>query len=165
MNPNDTIIAWLNDAHAMENALVQILEHQVKDAEQYPNVQAMLQTHLDQTRRHADVVDGCVQRLGGSTSSIKSGFASLFGQMQALSTGSAEDEMVKNALADYAAENFEVASYTSLITAAELVGDMQTATACRQILAEDQAMANWIEQNLPTLTQMTLGKMTAGVGS
>lgn len=165
MNPNDTIIAWLNDAHAMENALVQILEHQVKDAEQYPDVQAMLQMHLDQTRRHADIVEGCVQRLGGSTSSIKSGFASLFGQMQALSTGAAEDEMVKNALADYAAENFEVASYTSLITAAEQVGDMQTATACRQILAEDQAMADWIVQNLPTLTRMTLGKMTAGVGS
>lgn len=165
MNPNNTIIAWLNDAHAMENALVQILEHQVKDAEQYPDVQAMLQMHLDQTRRHADIVEGCVQRLGGSTSSIKSGFASLFGQMQALSTGAAEDEMVKNALADYAAENFEVASYTSLITAAEQVGDMQTATACRQILAEDQAMADWIVQNLPTLTRMTLGKMTAGVGS
>jgi len=162
MNPNDTIVAWLNDAHAMEKALVKILEHQVKDAEQYPDVQAMLQQHLEQTRRHAEIVEGCVERLGGSTSSIKSGFASLFGQMQALSTGPAEDEMVKNALADYAAENFEVASYTALVTAAEQIGDMQTATACRQILQEDQAMATWLAQNLPVVVQSTLSQMTAG---
>lgn len=156
MAANDMVVAWLNDAHAMENALVQILEHQVKDAEQYPAVQSRLQLHLEQTRRHADMVESCVQRLGGSTSSIKSGMASLFGQIQALSTGAAEDEMVKNALADYAAENFEVASYRALIAAAESVGDTETASVCSQILAEDQEMANWIEANLPVLVQDTL---------
>src|SRR5919199_4798204 len=128
MAGNDIVVAWLNDAHAMEKALIQILEHQVKDAERFPEVQAKLQQHLEQTKQHAQQVESCVERLGGSTSSIKSGMASLFGQVQALSTGAAQDEMVKNALADYAAESFEIASYRSLIAAAGAIGDHETAS-------------------------------------
>ena len=163
MTGKDLLLNWLNDAHGMENALVQILEHQVKDAKDYPQVQAKLQEHLEMTRQHADLVKECVERLGGSTSALKTGMANLFGQVQALSTGAAQDEMVKNALADYAAENFEVASYTALIAAAEDVGDMQTAVTCRQIRQQDQEMASWLEQNLPMLVRDTLRQMSGSV--
>src|SRR5437763_2631934 len=160
MTGKDLLIAWLNDAHGMENALIQILEHQIKDAKDYPQVQPKLEQHLEQTRGHAQMVKDCIEALGGKTSTVKTGMASLFGQMQALSTGAAKDEMVKNALADYAAENFEVASYTALIGAAQALGDQQTATVCQQILQEDQAMANWLQQNLPTLVQQTMVQLT-----
>jgi ferritin-like metal-binding protein YciE len=160
MTGKDLVIDWLNDAHGMENALIQILEHQVKDAKDYPQIQAKLQQHLEQTRRHAELVKGCIENLGSHTSAVKKGMASLFGQMQALSTGPAKDELVKNALADYAAENFEVASYTALIQAAQQLGDQQTASVCQQILQEDQAMADWIEQNLPTLVQQSMVELT-----
>lgn len=156
---NDIVVAWLNDAHAMEKALTQILEHQVKDAERFPEIQAKLQQHLQQTEQHAQMVESCVQRLGGSTSSVKGGMASLFGQVQALSTGAAQDEMVKNALADYAAENFEIASYQALIAAAQAIGDTETVTVCQQILADEQAMARWLETNLPALVQGTLSAL------
>src|SRR5436853_7250610 len=156
MTAKEMLVAWLNDAHGMENSLIQILEHQVKDAKDFPQVQTKLQQHLEQTRRHAQMVKDCVEALGGKTSSVKTGLASLFGQMQALSTGAASDELVKNALADYAAENFEVASYTALIQAAQELGEAQTASVCQQILQEDAEMANWIQQNLPTLVQQTL---------
>jgi ferritin-like metal-binding protein YciE len=165
MASQDILLSWLNDAYGMENALVQILEHQVKDAQDYPQVQARLQEHLEVTRQHAERVKGCIERLGGDTSSIKTGMANLFGQMQALSTGAAEDEMVKNALADYAAENFEVASYTALIAAAEQVGDMQTVTVCQQNKQQDLEMAQWIGQNLPTLVQQTLREMATSASS
>jgi ferritin-like metal-binding protein YciE len=160
MTGTELLIAWLNDAHGMENALIQILEHQIKDAKDSPQVQAQLQMHLEQTRRHAQLVKDGVERLGGLTSLLKTGMATLFGQMQALSTGPAKDEMLKNALADYAAENFEVASYSALVTAAQALNDLQTAQVCQQILQEDEAMARWLEQNLPTLVQQTLQQIT-----
>jgi ferritin-like metal-binding protein YciE len=160
MTAKDMLIAWLNDAHGMENALIRILEHQIKDAKDYPQLQAKLEQHLEQTRRHAELVKGCVEALGSKTSAVKTGMANLFGQMQALSTGPAQDEMVKNALADYAAENFEVASYTALVQAAQALGDQQTASVCQQILQEDAAMASWIEENLPTLVQESLSRVT-----
>src|SRR5437588_8901587 len=161
MTGKDLLISWLNDAHGMENALIQILEHQIKDAKDYPHVQQKLEQHLEQTRRHAQMVKDCIQRHGRTPSTVKTGIATLLGQMQALSTGAAKDEMVKNALADYAAESFEVASYTALVRAAQELGDQQTARICQQILQEDEEMARWLQQNLPTLVQQTLLQLTA----
>jgi ferritin-like metal-binding protein YciE len=159
MNEKDVLISWLNDAYGMEKALVQILEHQVKDAKEYPEVEARLQLHLDETRSHAQLVQSSIERLGGHTSTIKSGIASLFGQVQAVSTGPAKDELVKNSLADFAAENFEIASYRSLIAAADEVNDQETVTMCQQILRDEEAMAQWLDRNIPVLTQATMRAM------
>lgn len=156
MTRKDLVIAWLNDAHGMENALIQVLENHVKDAKDYPEVQAKLQQHLDQTRRHAQMVKDCVEGLGASTSVVKTGMATLFGQVQAVSTGPARDELVKNALLDYAAENFEIASYSALMSAAQELGDQKIVQVCQQILQEERDMANWIQQNLPTLVRQCL---------
>lgn len=155
MNGKDMLIHWLNDAHGMENALIKVLEHQIKDARDFPQVKTKLELHLEQTRRHAQLVRGCVESLGGKTSPIKTGLASFFGQIQALSTGTARDEMMKNALVDYAAESYEVASYTALVEAAKTLGDQQTANVCMQILQEEEEMANWLQQNIPFLVQQT----------
>ncbi len=161
MTGKDLLVDWLNDAHGMENALIKVLEHQIKDARDYPPVQAKLEQHLEQTRQHAQLVKDRIEALGGHTSTIKTGMATLFGQIQAVATGAAHDEMVKNALADYAAENFEVASYTALIRAAQELNDQQTAAVCQQILLEDEEMVRWLQQNLPMLVQQTLQKVTS----
>jgi len=160
MNRKELLISWLNDAHGMENSLIKILEHQVKDARDHPPVQARLEQHLEQTKRHAQMTKECVEALGGHTSALKTGLATLFGQIQAPSTGAAKDEMVKNALTDYAAENFEIASYTALIRAAQDLNETHIATVCQQILQDEQAMADWIKQNLPSLVQQTWQEVT-----
>src|SRR5436190_17521016 len=109
MAHQDLFMAWLNDAYGMENSLVQVLQNHAKDAQDHPQMQAKIQEHLDKTRQHAELVKGCVERLGGSTSALKTGMANIMGVVQGLSTGAAEDELVKNGIADYAAENFEIA--------------------------------------------------------
>jgi len=164
MDKRELVIAWLNDAHAMENALVQVLEHRVKDAKDYPWVQAKDQEHLEQTRRHAELVKGCIERLGGQTSAVKSVMGTVFGAMQAPMTGLARDEVVKNFLVDYAAENFEVASYRALITAAAEVGDQETVAICEQILLDDQTMAGWLAEHLPTIVRERMRELTESEG-
>jgi ferritin-like metal-binding protein YciE len=153
----DTMIAWLNDAYGMEQNLIQVLENHAKDASDHPQMQARIQQHLDETRRHAELVKGCVERLGSSTSAVKSAMGKLGGVMAGISTGAAKDELVKNALADYASEHFEIASYTSLIAGAQMLGDDETARVCRQILNDEVAMAQFLEQNIPMITQEFLG--------
>ncbi len=158
---NERVIAWLNDAYAMEKALVQVLEHRIKDARDFPNVQQMDEQHLEETRRHVELVGQCIERLGEQPSSVKSIIGTAFGAMQAPMTGLAEDEVVKNCLVDYAAEQFEVISYQALIEAASQIGDTQTVQVCEQIMREDQAMAERIVAALPTvISAHTLG--TAG---
>jgi ferritin-like metal-binding protein YciE len=116
-----------------------------------------IQQHLEQTRHHAELVKGCIDRLGGSTSTVKSAMGKIGGFFQGVSTGMAKDEMVKNALSDYASEQFEIACYTSLIAAAQAIGDQQTAAVCQQILRDEEAMAQWLQQQIPMITQEFLG--------
>lgn len=75
---------------------------------------------------------------------------------QALGGMAVNDEIVKGAQAGYVFENLEIASYTILIAAAEAVGDTQTREICERILAEEVAMADWLREHLPELTQAYL---------
>ena len=164
MAHQEMVVAWLNDAHAMENSLVQTLQQHAKDAKDFPQVQARLEQHIEETRRHAELVKGCVERLGSSTSSVKSGMATVMGTVQGMTTdmaGMAKDSLVKNALADYGAEQFEVGSYRALIAGAQAIGDQETARVCQEILREDEAMAMWLDQQLPQLVQTTIQQQAA----
>ncbi len=156
MPHNDLYIAWLNDAYSLEQSLVQTLERHIKDAKDHPQIEARLQQHLEETRRHADLVESCIVRLGSSTSSLKSGMSTIMGAVQGMSTGPAKDELIKNALADYSAEHFEIASYTSLISAAQSLGDLETAQICQRILEDELAQQSWLAQQIPLITQEML---------
>lgn len=149
-------VGWLNDAYSMEQSISKVLENHVNDAKDYPLIQTQLQKHLEQTRDHAEIIKGCIERLGESPSTVKSGMANIAGMMGGISTGMAKDELVKNAIADYAAEHFEIASYTALITAAQDYGDADTVLACESIRQDEQEMAQWMEQQLPIVVQEML---------
>ena len=156
MPHNELYLAWLNDAYGLEQSLVQVLERHVTDARDYPQIQARLQQHLDETRQHADLVKSCIERLGSDTSAIKSGMATVMGAVQGMTTRAAKDELIKNALADYSAEHFEIASYTSLISAARSLGDQETARICEQILRDEEAMQSWLARQIPLITEEML---------
>lgn len=150
--PRDTLISWLNDAYGMEQALVPVLENHAKDArDSHPDVQAKDLEHLEQTRRHAELVRSCIERLGGDVSTTKSAMGKVAGFFQGMSTGMAPDELVKNGLSDYAAEQFEIICYKALIHAARIAGHEEIIPTLEEILREDEEMALWLNQNMPRL--------------
>lgn len=162
--PRETLISWLNDAYALERSLVEVLENHAKDAKDHPEAARRITQHLEETKMHAERVKECVERLGGSTSSVKTAMGKVSGFFQGLSTGTAPDEMVKNALSDYAAEHFEIASYRALIAGARALGETEVARVCENILRDEENMAKWLESQLPTMVQEYLGA-PAGVGA
>jgi ferritin-like metal-binding protein YciE len=151
MADKQLLVAWLNDAYAMEMALVPILENHAKDANNHPAIEARDREHAEQTRKQAERIKGCLERLGEKPSKAKAALGSLFGYMQAPMTGMFSDELVKNFLMDYAIEHFEIACYEALITASEQLGENEIASVCRGILQEEQEMADWIRDFLPTI--------------
>lgn len=154
----DTLIGWLNDAYAMERGLVQVLENHAKDAKDHPEMSRKIQEHLEQTKMHAERVKDCVERLGGSTSTVKTAMGTVSGFFQGMSTGAAPDELVKNALADYASEHFEIACYRALIVAARALGENDVVRVCESILQDEEEMARFLERNLPMAVQEFLGQ-------
>ena len=155
MNSEEMLVAWLKDAYAMESALVNNLNNHAKDAKGHPEIEARIREHAAQTQRHADLVRQCIERHGQHPSAAKTMLgkvSGIFGNLHAAT----RDESLKNCLMDVAVEHFEIACYKSLIAAARAVGDHQTAMVCEEILHEEQAMADWLEQNIPALTSEQL---------
>ena len=62
----------------------------------------------------------------------------------------------RNARDGFATEHMEIASYQLLKRVAQRAGDDETATACDEIIVQEQAMADTIAANWDTVADLTL---------
>ena len=99
-----------------------------------------------------------------STSALKETVTKLAGNVQALVGTFFADEMLKNAIAAYAFEHFEIGNYRALITTAEQAGETRAIAVLQQNLREEEEMARWLEQHLPEITRQYLQLDAAGQG-
>lgn len=139
----------------MENQAIEILERQAQRTD-HPLVAGKVEEHLEQSREHAARVKECIERLGGESSTAKKGVAKFLGNAAALTNAAASDEVVKNAIADFTFEHFEIASYRALVAAAEAAGEEEVQRICEDILEQEEAMAAWLEEHLPLVTRQHL---------
>jgi ferritin-like metal-binding protein YciE len=154
----ERLLEWLRDAHAAEEQAETMLKGTASRIENYPDLKARIEQHIGETQRQAELIRGCIERRGGSTSAIKDTGAKMLALGQALSGVFVGDEVMKASIASYAFEAMEIASYRILISTAQEVGDTETARVCEQILKEEEAMADWLEQNIPSLTKSYLAR-------
>jgi ferritin-like metal-binding protein YciE len=152
----DQLISWLNDAYAMETGLVPILQNHADDAKADRDAAARIARHAEDTKRHADKVKECVEKLGGRAGSVRAGLSAVVGAFESLATAPFRDELVKNALMDYASEHFEIACYTALVTAARKAGRDDVGRVCAGILEEERDMARWLEGQIPVVVEDAL---------
>lgn len=161
MSGKELLVAWLNDAYAMEQGLEETLKRHADDAKEDPKVHDRIILHIEETRDQARIVSECIEALGGKTSKVKSALASVSGAVQGMMNRPASDTMVKNALADYAAEHFEIASYKALIHAATELGEDTIAERLTGILRQEEDMAQFLEQQVPAAISQTLASAVA----
>jgi len=153
---NSLFIGWLNDAYAMENAIVETLESQIQLAEDHPDIREALQKHLEQTRSHADVVKSCLAQFDEKPSDLKKVVAAIGSKLQGIGTGSAKDDLIKAVLQDYTAEHMEMASYHLLIAGASMIGMPTIGDSLKPVLEDEVAMARWLETQFSPLAHATL---------
>ncbi len=162
---NENVLDWLRDAHAMEQQAEKMLKAQSERLEHYPQLKARIDQHIQETLGQQQLIDECLERclerLGGSSSTLKDLGGKLMAFGQALGGSLMSDEVIKGAMAGYVFENMEIASYTVLRTAAQEAGDAQTQAACEKILPQEIAMAEWLLEKLPELTQAFLERSAA----
>jgi len=161
----DIFIVGLRNAHAMENQALSIMKPQATRIESYPQVLERLQRHITETEGQIRRLDSILQGMGESPSAFKDTTQSFMGAMAAMGHSMAGDEIIKNSLANFAFENFEIAAYTSLMTLAEAGGFAEAKTQLQQSLDEETAMASWLEENLPAVTLQFAGLRAAGVSA
>ena len=146
-------IAALSNAHAMEAQAEQLLQRQIERTDEFPDIKQRLEEHLEETRRQQQRIDQILEANGESASTLKDTAMSLFGNMAAASHMPANDEILKNAFASFAFENYETAAYRSLIAIAESIGATEAVGPLRQSCEEEEAMAGWLSNHLDSVTR------------
>ncbi len=148
----ENLLDWLRDAHAMEQQAEKMLKAQSERLENYPVLKQRIVQHIEETREQRELLEGCLNRLGSSPSTLKDIGGKLMAFGQAVGGMTMSDEVVKGAMSGYVFENIEIAMYTVLIEAARLAGDTETLRVCEQILPQEIAMADWLREHLPQIT-------------
>lgn len=146
----------------MEVGIVTTLEKHIADATGMPKVRAALSKHLGETKRHAAAMKKALQSLGGSHPVIKEGISKVANLAAGLMTSAAADTIVKNAIADFTTEHFEMACYRSLIFTATQLGEKEIAATCKAILKEEEAMAAELESQFEGINAAYLDTLEDG---
>src|SRR3954454_12860597 len=118
--------------------------------------------HLAASKVQARRLEELLDSFGTSESSLKDTMASIMGNMAALVHTPASDEVIKNTFANFAFEHYEIASYKSLLTLADITGHSGAVNALKQSLGEEEAMANWIDEHLAETTHRFVSRSAAG---
>jgi ferritin-like metal-binding protein YciE len=169
------IVQYLNEAHGSELALVRQLQAQIAMTPkgQYRDG---LETHLKETRRHAERVEARLAELGQGNNPLQAGVGaleSLIGQALALTktpldlvrgTGG-EEKVLKNAKDSCAAEALEIATYTALGRLARTADDAKTERLAKSILGDEQKMLDRLLKEIPRLTDAVARAEFDGEGS
>jgi ferritin-like metal-binding protein YciE len=162
----DEVIDWLNDAYAMERGLEITLRKQAENKDAHRAVRERARIHLDETSEHAARITRCLEMLGSTPSTLKTVTGQIMEMGKGVTTMFARDERVKDFLAAYGSEYFEVACYKSLIAGARAAGEEEIVPLLEQNLKEDTAMAEWLDMNIDAITRDYLNNAaTAGASS
>lgn len=169
------IVQYLNEAHAMEKALVTMLQSQIAMTPS-GSYRDGLDSHLRETRDHAKRVQRRLDELGQSGNPIQAGVGliqSVVGQVFALGKtpfdllrgSGGEEKVLKNAKDACAGEALEIATYTAIERLASSVGDMATQALADSIRADEQKMLDRILREIPKLTEAVVGSEIRGNSS
>jgi ferritin-like metal-binding protein YciE len=169
------VVQYLDEAHGSEMALTRVLQSQIAMTPR-GSYRTALESHLRETRDHAERVQARLAELGEGSNPLMAGLGlveSAVGQLAALSKtpfdllrgSGGEEKVLKNAKDACATEALEIATYTSLERLAQAVGDDQTAKLAASIRADEEKMLQRVLRELPKLTDAVVRADVKGQGS
>jgi ferritin-like metal-binding protein YciE len=169
------IVQYLNEAHGSELALVRQLQAQIAMTPR-GSYRDGLETHLNETRRHAERLERRLAELGQGNNPLQVGLGavqSVIGQALALTKtpldlvrgSGGEEKVLKNAKDSCAAEAQEIATYTALARLARTAGDATTERLAKSVLGDEQKMLDRLLREIPRLTDAVAQAEFDGDGS
>jgi len=173
--PNQKILQYLQEAHASEVGLVRVLQSQIAMTPR-GSYRSGLETHLRETRSHAERLRDRMRELGRGFNPLQAGIGlAETVAAQALALGKTpidllrgsggEEKVLKNAKDAAATEALEIATYTAIEQLARSVGDETTAQLASSIRSDEERMLERILREIPKLTEAVVRADVEGVGS
>lgn len=149
----ETLVVNLRNAHALEKQVIAVLEPQLALLDRYPDLHAKVTQHIAETHEQTDRLQAALEACGSSPSMVKDALLRVMGLGQSSVQGFGSDAVLKAVVADMMTEHLEIATYRTLIVLAEMAGRPELCPALEISLHEEEAMADWFNQNLERLTR------------
>ncbi|SIT86732.1 ferritin-like domain-containing protein [Pontibaca methylaminivorans] len=158
----DIFLAWLRDAHAAEKQALSLLSTQVEHLVHYSELRARIDQHIAETEEQVRALDGLLESYDTDSSAIKDVTGRMMAFAQGIGGAGAVDEVVKGSIFSYAFEQMEIASYKALIAVARRLNDPRAVEVLEAILRQEEAMAQWLAENLEAVTNEYLLRNESG---
>ncbi len=169
------IVQYLNEAHALEVGLAQVLRSQIAMTPEGSH-RSGLEKHLRETQTHADRVKARQGALSTAGDPFAAGVAfmeDIAAQTLALwkapldlmRGATVEEKVLENAKEACAAEALEIATYTALEHVARAAGDEETADLAASIRTDEERMLERVTRELPKLARAVAGDTADAVAA
>jgi ferritin-like metal-binding protein YciE len=158
MECREVLIAWLNNAYAMEKSMAKTLRAHAEDAAKIPDYQQDLLDHVDETEEQAERVKEAIESLGGDVSRLKQMGGEMMGLVEGVMAEGHKDKIIKNAIAEHAAEHFEMATYMAIAEAARICGEDEVEKMAMSTMKEETQTGEKLEKTLKKLVDFHLSK-------
>ena len=141
----ERLIRYLDDAWAVEKALVKNLEDMANEVDD-PQIKAMFEQHRQVTHQQEEALEARIRALGEEPSGSKGFFTSLMGKVGDFMHKAKDeyDQATQDLMKAYAIENFECAMYQSMESFATAIGDQETAQLARTHHDQEKQAANTV---------------------
>ena len=173
METKDLMLKYLDEAHAMETALVATLQAHIAMAPDGRH-KTLLERHLRETRDQVQNIDtrrssigaedegrGIVAAaVGTARDVVGQGLSLAKGPIDAVRAQGAAERTLKNAKDECATEALEIATYEALEAAARACGDTDTAKLAAEHRRTEERMLSDLRKLLPKLAEATLTDLT-----
>lgn len=159
------VVQLLVEAHSNELALINVLSAHSNIAKSGP-YRSLLESHLRETRRHAERIEQRLTRLGYRQSIVGMGYGLLQNTVkQGLVMAKApvdmirgrtnvHEKMLRNAIDEAMTEGMEIAAYDAIEALARSVGDNETADLVAEIRVDEEQMLDSLRKEIPGLAAL-----------
>ena len=98
---------WLRDAHAMEKQAESMLESMASRIDNYPDVRARIEQHINETKRQITLLEEILDRNDISRSVLKDSMSKMAALGQSIGGMFPSDEIVKGSISGYVSNSLK----------------------------------------------------------
>jgi ferritin-like metal-binding protein YciE len=149
------LVNHIDEAHALEQTVLRMLDGLIRSADD-PEIIDRLEHHKLETQQHESLMRGRLEAHGATPSVVRQAAGMLEALMKMPLDLVRGERTGRSARDAYTTEHLEIASYELLRRVAARAGDEETARACLDILEQERAMAQYIEENWDRFAELSL---------
>ena len=142
----DELLKALDEAYAMEKQVEVLLQSMIRTTGD-PSLTSDMETHLEETKQHAERVKTCMEAHGKSPSKVKAATTMTAGAFKAPLDLARNEKGMRNARDGFATEHLEIAAYRLIEELAKKANDQQSMAIARQNAEDEERMAARIAAN------------------